>query len=292
MIKLLESGRAHQKLARVAVEIFNRQHSSRHMWINTEHLANSSPRDIVTRNDGFFIAMRYYDVQLAGSGDAAGGHIAIYCGAGDMLISCTNARISGIVCQLDPDEKPFRALALLLDEMTEDDVDALERMELNITALEDGLITERVALKAASARIIALRRAVLKIKRYYEQLDVILDRLCENENGAVTDDALKLLVALGRRIDRLIESTAHMSECIAQASDTYQAQIDIEQNQIMKIFTVLSAVFMPLTLIAGWYGMNFIMPEYGWPMGYAYVALLSVAVCALSFFIFKRKNWF
>ena len=176
--------------------------------------------------------------------------------------------------------------------MTEDDVDALERMELNITALEDGLITERVALKAASARIIALRRAVLKIKRYYEQLDVILDRLCENENGAVTDNALKLLGALGRRIDRLIESTAHMSECIAQASDTYQAQIDIEQNQIMKIFTVLSAVFMPLTLIAGWYGMNFIMPEYGWPMGYVYVALLSVAVCALSFFIFKRKHWF
>ena len=83
-----------------------------------------------------------------------------------------------------------------------------------------------------------------------------------------------------------------MSECIAQASDTYQAQIDIEQNQIMKIFTVLSAVFMPLTLIAGWYGMNFIMPEYGWPMGYVYVALLSVAVCALSFFIFKRKHWF
>lgn len=279
MIKLLAPGDEKQMIARVGEDIFNRQHSSRHMCAPVG-------------NDGFFIAMRYYDVQLAGSGDAAGGHIAIYCGAGDMLISCTNARISGIVCQLDPDEKPFRALALLLDEMTEDDVDALERMELNITALEDGLITERVALKAASARIIALRRAVLKIKRYYEQLDVILDRLCENENGAVTDDALKLLVALGRRIDRLIESTAHMSECIAQASDTYQAQIDIEQNQIMKIFTVLSAVFMPLTLIAGWYGMNFIMPEYGWPMGYAYVALLSVAVCALSFFIFKRKNWF
>ena len=49
---------------------------------------------------------------------------------------------------------------------------------------------------------------------------------------------------------------------------------------------------MPLTLIVGWYGMNFNIPEYGWNTGYLYVTLLSVIVCSLCFVIFKRKKWF
>lgn len=279
MIKLLAPGDEKALIARVGEEIFRHQQSSRHICAPVGE-------------GGLFIAMRYYDMRTLSSGDAAGGHIALYCGDGELLVLSANKRIMDIVRAMDESAAPFRALARLFDDMTCDDVDALERMELDITALEDGLITGHVAIRTASTRIIQLRRAVLKTKRYYEQLDIIMDRICENENGAVPEDALHLFNALARRIDRLIESAAHMSECIAQASDTYQAQIDIEQNQIMKIFTVLSAVFMPLTLIAGWYGMNFIIPEYQWPMGYAYVGALSLTVCALCFLIFKRKRWF
>ena len=68
--------------------------------------------------------------------------------------------------------------------------------------------------------------------------------------------------------------------------------MDIEQNEIMKIFTVLSAVFLPLTLIAGWYGMNFSMPEYGWALGYPMVIVLSIAVCTACILFFRRKKWF
>ena len=60
----------------------------------------------------------------------------------------------------------------------------------------------------------------------------------------------------------------------------------------MKLLTLLTAVFMPLTLVAGWYGMNFNMPELSWPLGYAYVIALSALVCALCFWIFKKKKWF
>ena len=61
----------------------------------------------------------------------------------------------------------------------------------------------------------------------------------------------------------------------------------------MKVFTVITTVFLPLTLIAGWYGMNFAaIPELEWRYGYLYVILLSVFVCSLCILFFKHKKWF
>jgi magnesium transporter len=60
----------------------------------------------------------------------------------------------------------------------------------------------------------------------------------------------------------------------------------------MKVFTVLTAVFLPLTLIVGWFGMNVKMPEYSWNYGYLYVIVLSITVCGICGWIFKKKKWF
>lgn len=84
-----------------------------------------------------------------------------------------------------------------------------------------------------------------------------------------------------------------LRESAEQAREAYQAQIDIEQNNVMKIFTVLTAIFLPLTLLVGWYGMNFqYMPELGWKYGYVYVIGLSVVTCVICFVLFKKKKWF
>ena len=68
--------------------------------------------------------------------------------------------------------------------------------------------------------------------------------------------------------------------------------IDIEQNGIIKIFTVAAVAFMPPTLIASIYGMNFHhMPELDWPYGYPMALLLMVLSAVLPFFYFRRKGW-
>ena len=68
--------------------------------------------------------------------------------------------------------------------------------------------------------------------------------------------------------------------------------LGIRLNNIMKIFTVLSAVFLPLTLITGWYGMNFTgMPELTWRYGYLFVFALAALVAVICIGIFRRKNW-
>ena len=71
------------------------------------------------------------------------------------------------------------------------------------------------------------------------------------------------------------------------------ATLDYNTNVVMKIFTMVSVVFLPLTLIVGWYGMNFTnMPELTWKYGYIGVILLSVAVVIACIIYFRRKKYF
>jgi len=68
--------------------------------------------------------------------------------------------------------------------------------------------------------------------------------------------------------------------------------INIEQNAIIKIFSVAAVVFLPPTLIASIYGMNFkVMPELDWPLGYGFALVLMVASAVLPFWYFKRRRW-
>jgi magnesium transporter len=68
--------------------------------------------------------------------------------------------------------------------------------------------------------------------------------------------------------------------------------VNIEQNRIIKIFTVATVAFMPPTLIASLYGMNFkIMPELGWDYGYFFAIALMILSSVITLIFFKKKNW-
>lgn len=97
---------------------------------------------------------------------------------------------------------------------------------------------------------------------------------------------------LYRRTERRFQNVLNLREYVTQVRESYEAEVDISLNTTMKIFTVVTTIFLPLTLIVGWYGMNFEMPEYAWRYGYFFVCLLSVACIAGIIIFFKRKKWF
>ena len=77
-----------------------------------------------------------------------------------------------------------------------------------------------------------------------------------------------------------------------QIRETYKSRLDVKQNRIMTVLTVVTTVFMPLTLIVGWYGMNFrYMPELEWKIGYPLVIIVSVIIVIASLIFFKVKKW-
>ena len=78
-----------------------------------------------------------------------------------------------------------------------------------------------------------------------------------------------------RRVERLHGFVEQILEHLVQIREMYQTQVDIQQNRVMTLLTVVTTIFMPLTLITGWYGMNFsFMPELGWK--YGYLGIISV----------------
>ena len=77
-----------------------------------------------------------------------------------------------------------------------------------------------------------------------------------------------------------------------QVQEVYQSELGIRQNHIMKILTTVTTVCLPLSLIAGWYGMNFsYMPELSWRYGYPMAAGISALVLVLLLWLFRRKGF-
>lgn len=76
-----------------------------------------------------------------------------------------------------------------------------------------------------------------------------------------------------------------------QIREMYQSQIDISQNRMMNMLTVVTSLFLPLSILVGWYGMNFAhMPELSWKYGYAAMALVSALIIVLEVIFFKKKK--
>ena len=74
--------------------------------------------------------------------------------------------------------------------------------------------------------------------------------------------------------------------------DIYLSSVSNRMNQVMKVLTIIATIFMPLTFLAGVYGMNFkFMPELGWRWGYPLVLLVMLGAAAVMLYFFKKKNW-
>jgi Mg2+ and Co2+ transporters len=184
-----------------------------------------------------------------------------------------------------------RLISNFFEDITHRDAEYLEKIEQEINILEDQVLLNREH-KDAIHKIIYFRKKISLLKRYYEQLLDIFDSLEENENNLLTARALRSFKILDGRIDRLYHSTLNLSDYVSQIREAYQSEVDINLNQTMKIFTVLTAIFFPLTLIVGWYGMNLKMPEYNWAFGYPFVILISVVIIVACFLYFKKHKWF
>ena len=234
------------------------------------------------------ISFDWYDIQHM---YAKPSQILIYFTKQHIFFLCEDERclqhVQQLVSETATNEKTLYGFFV---ELLKGDIDNLEQLEERITEAEDDLLT--TSRSASAGEIIAFRRELLRLKKYYEQLNQIFEGLMENENNLIEPDELRYFRILDSRIDRLFAHVLNLRDYVTQVREAYQAQIDIEQNNLMKIFTVVTAIFLPLTLIVGWYGMNLKMPEFSWEYGYPFVILLSVAVVILCILYFKRKKWF
>ena len=177
-------------------------------------------------------------------------------------------------------------LELLIDK----DLLYLEELENRIAKMESTILNGEIA--HFNHKLMDFRKELLTLHYYYSQLVEVGEVLGENENDFFNEHNLRLFDFFTRRVSRLQNNVQMLREYALQVREEYQSQIDIKQNTTMRILTVVTTIFLPLTLIAGWYGMNFTyMPELRWKYGYPLVIAISLAIICLSIWICKKKKF-
>lgn len=170
------------------------------------------------------------------------------------------------------------------------DMDYLERIEDRLDATMNDILAGH--LNGILDTIASERRELVRLKRYYEQINIVFDDMLLDDASFFTRDILDRLTILDARTDRYAGKVQNLQAIVSQMQDTYQAQLSIQQNDLMKVFTIVTAIFLPLTLLVGWYGMNFVnMPELHWQYGYPAVIVFSVVIVASLVAYFKWKKW-
>lgn len=177
-----------------------------------------------------------------------------------------------------------------LDALICSDMKYIEETGFEITTLEEEVLRDKVDTDF-NLQLLQTKKELLTMHNYYDQLIDISEALEEDENEIFTDD-LRYISNLTKRIIRLREDIDSLSRAVVHLQDAYQSFLDLKLNNTMKRFTVITTIFFPLTLIVGWYGMNFeAMPEFKWKYGYLFVIMLSIAVVTLLSIVVKRKKW-
>ena len=182
-----------------------------------------------------------------------------------------------------------RFLYDFLELIIHNDLQTMQKYELELDSLEKEIMSN--AETAHMERNNDIRGDIRDLRIHYEQLLDFGQELEENENGFFKEENLRYFHMFSSRVDRLYDSATHLRDYTIQLNDLYQSQLDVRQNRIMTVLTVVTTIFMPLTLIVGWYGMNFkYMPELESKIGYPVVIILSILIVSGSLIFFKIKK--
>lgn len=183
-----------------------------------------------------------------------------------------------------------RFLYDFLEQIVEDDLSILERYEAELNKIEDAILNSEEYKDLG--RVTEIHNDIRKLLVHYEQIIDMTQELEENENGFFSEENLRYIHLFMNLIARRHDSAASLRDYTMQVRDLYHAQLEVRQNRIMTLLTVITTIFMPLTLIVGWYGMNFrYMPELEWEFGYPVVIIVSISVAVACLLYFKRKKW-
>lgn len=166
------------------------------------------------------------------------------------------------------------------------------KIEDSLVSLEVEVTENNTSSGNIIERLLDIRKRLLVYSRYYSAMFDLLEDLEENLNSLFTKEEIKHFRIHTNKADRLNAEINHLQEYATQVREAYQSQLDIQQNKVMQFFTVVTSIFLPLTLIVGWYGMNLQMPEVNSTLAYPIVIVISFAIVGALLTYFREKQWF
>lgn len=186
------------------------------------------------------------------------------------------------------------ALFELLDFVTTDNNAFMFDQQERLNHLESNMAEDVNEIPHDFDKFVSETRAqLLVLESFYRQLSDLASKVAESSADVLSQRTRELFRALCVKAARLNVDAQMLCEHALQIRDIYQSKIDVRQNKVMSILTIVTSFFMPLTLITGWYGTNFdVMPELHFKYSYLVVFIVAISIVTTEAIIFKRKKWF
>lgn len=198
-------------------------------------------------------------------------------------------QIEKIQDNLYENEDLFMFLLVLFENILEEDFFYLQYLEEQVEKMEEDLL-KRIP-KHFYEIIMLYRKKFSALHAYYQQLMDVGERMQDvmgQRFSAEEDMAWQHYVDRAERFHNNVEM---LREYLVQIRELYQSIITERQNKVMSFLTIITTIFFPLTLITGWYGMNFPdMPEFSWEYGYPAVIGISMLILVAEIVYFKKKK--
>lgn len=181
-------------------------------------------------------------------------------------------------------------LYALMDAITDNYFIVIEKMGEQIEAIEAALMTD--PYPALLTDLYALKREVLYIRKSVWPLREAIGTLDRGENELINAGTRAYLRDLYDHTIQVIDTIETFRDMVSGVQDLYLSSLGNKTNQVMKVLTIISTIFIPITFIAGIYGMNFEqMPELKWRLGYPATWGVMIIMTLAMLAYFRRKKW-
>ncbi|MBK6547782.1 MAG: magnesium/cobalt transporter CorA [Arcobacter sp.] len=183
----------------------------------------------------------------------------------------------------------YSIFSQIIDIRIDTDADIIEELNRDIAAIRKQAFNDDVENEDLLEQMSTFENLNMKIRENLTDKQRILNSLLKSQK--ISDDKSELPIML-KDIRSLIDHTNFNFERIDYLQNIFIGLLSVEQNKVIKIFTIVNVIFLPPTLIASIYGMNFdIMPELNWEYGYLFSIGVMILAAVTPLIIFKKKGW-
>ncbi len=179
----------------------------------------------------------------------------------------------------------------ILDGLIDDYLPVIDQMETEVEWLEDSVLEK--PKPETLQRLLSLKHSIMALRRIVAPQREVMNRLSRDEFSQIDDQSKIYFRDIYDHLVRILDLTDVLRDIISGALDIYLNSTSLRLNEIMKALTIVSTVFLPLSFIAGVFGMNFLhIPGAATPLGFYVTCLLMIMLGIGMLLYFRKRRWF
>ncbi|MEO1262925.1 MAG: magnesium/cobalt transporter CorA [Bacteroidota bacterium] len=178
----------------------------------------------------------------------------------------------------------------LIDSIVDSYFPMLDKIEEVMTDLEENILMNNDP--KIKSKIHELKLQTLHLRKSVGPLREAINQFAKSESALIKEETLVFVRDLYDHIIQVLDLVETYRDLVSGLNDLYISELSFKMNSVMKVLTIITTIFVPLSFLAGLYGMNFDhMPELHWKAGYFILLGVMLVVAVGLLIIFKRKNW-